>query len=39
AYRQNAGIDSNNAGKITLGDVSYKVRRKLEKGRHPKFYG
>ncbi|APX06900.1 transglycosylase SLT domain-containing protein [Vibrio campbellii] len=39
AYRQNAGIDRNNAGKITLGDVSYKVRRKLEKGRHPKFYG
>ncbi|EKO3811000.1 transglycosylase SLT domain-containing protein [Vibrio harveyi] len=39
AYRQNAGIDRNNAGKITLGDVSYKVRRKLEKGLHPKFLG
>ncbi|YCO02867.1 transglycosylase SLT domain-containing protein [Vibrio sp. VNB-15] len=39
AYRQNAGMDRNNAGKITLGDVSYKVRRKLEKGMHPKFYG
>ncbi|CAH1529607.1 Transglycosylase [Vibrio jasicida] len=39
AYRQNAGIDRKNSGKITLADVSYKVRRKLEKGMHPKFYG
>ncbi|EDP57118.1 hypothetical protein AND4_04503 [Vibrio sp. AND4] len=39
AYRQNAGFDRHNTGKITLGDVSYRVRRKLEKGRHHKCCG
>ncbi|EEZ88378.1 conserved hypothetical protein [Vibrio harveyi 1DA3] len=39
AYRQNAGIDRKKTGRITLGDVSYKVRRKLEKGMHPNFHG
>ncbi|EGQ9179721.1 transglycosylase SLT domain-containing protein [Vibrio alginolyticus] len=39
AYRQNAGIDRHNTGKITLNDVSYKVRQKLEKGLQPNFMG
>ena len=39
AYRQNAGIDRHKTGKITLNDVSYKVRKKLEKGLQPNFLG
>lgn len=39
AYRQNAGIDRHNTGKITLNDVSYKVRKKLEKGLQPNLMG
>jgi hypothetical protein len=33
AYRQNAGLDANNDGKITKGEACAKVRAKLDKGR------
>lgn len=39
AYEQNKGFDGNRDGKITLAEISGKVRAKYEKGLKPEFMG
>lgn len=39
AYEQNKGLDENRDGKITLAEISGKVRAKYEKGMKPEFRG
>lgn len=39
AYKQNKGFDANSDGKITLKEISSKVREKYEKGLQPGYFG
>jgi len=39
AYRQNAGLDANTDGKITVDEAVDRVRQKLARGWQPQFGG
>ena len=38
-YKQNAGFDKNNDGKITTAEISAILRSKYEKGLKPGYFG
>lgn len=38
-YKQNAGFDKNNDGKITPAEISTVLRAKYEKGLKPGYFG